>query len=432
VLSAGLGAAIVSALLIGSLASPAWAAFSAPVRLSGPVVVGPNAVNDANGNAIAVWSQYDGARWRVVVRQISATGALGPVKTLSAAAQKPVYPQIAGDGDGGAIVVWSQFNGVTTRVKAGRISADGRVGAVKTLSGRRKTARPRVASVGKGNAIAVWSQGGPGASRIMARKIRSSGAVGRVKTLSGKRKKSNDPEIASDARGGAIVVWAQRARSHSHITSISGLIKARKISAKGRLGSEKTLSRRRHGSGGAQIASDARGNAVVAWLQLDADGRHGRIKARQISAKGAVGHVQTVTTANPDGPQIASDAHGDTTVVWSARGDHGGAQARQISAAGALGPVQTLSPSGGVTAPPEVGMDTPGNTTVVWSVYHPAGSSPVQARQVSAGGTLGPLQTISSAEGDDPRVAVNAEGDAFAIWRQFEGDSWRVWGSLGP
>jgi hypothetical protein len=253
-----------------------------------------------------------------------------------------------------------------------------------------------------------------------------------VKTLSGKRKKSSNPELASDARGGAIVVWAQRARSRSHITSLRGLIKARKISATGRLGSKTTLSRRGHGSGAPQIASDARGNAVVAWSQLDVDGNHGRIKARRISAKGALGHVQTIVAANPDGPQIASDPHGDATVVWSAHGDHGGAQARRISAAGALGPVETLSPPGGVTAPPEVGMDAAGNATVVWSVFQHADEFSVHARQISAAGTLGPSQAISSAEGGDPQVAVNGEGDAFAVWSQFGGQNWTVWGAQGP
>jgi hypothetical protein len=435
-LRAGLAAAIVAAALIGPLAAPASAAFSAPVRLSGVAINSPGVVNDADGNAIAVWSQYDGARWRVQVRQISATGDLGPVKTLSAAAERSVNPQIAEDGDGGAIVAWSQPNGVSAPVKARRISASGHLGALKTLSRGPRTARPRVASDGKGNAIVVWSQAQHGTWRIKAREVASTGALRRTKTLSGKSHNSKDPAIASDARGHAVAVWSQRGSVDSPVTTLSGPVKARRISAKGRLGSRKTLSRPGHGAGAARVAADAHGNAIAVWGQLDKNGEDEKIKARPIGKSGALGPVKTLAAANSDGPQIASNARGDATVVWDAfppHGTRGTIHARQISTAGTLGPPQTLSVPGGIAGLPNVGTDAAGNATAVWSVYFTRADSPVQARGISASGTLGPLQTLSSADGiRDTEIAVNPEGDAFAVWTQLDGANWRVWGSFGP
>ena len=434
---AGLGAAIAAALLIGPLVAPARAAFSGPVALSGVVVNAGKVVNDANGDSIAVWSQYDGARWRVQVRQISAAGDLGPVRTLSAAAEKAVYPQIAGDGDGGAIVAWSQPNGVSVPLKARRISASGKLGALKTLSRGPRTARPRVASDGNGNAIVVWSQARHGTSRIKAREISSTGALGRVRMLSGGRHNSKDPAIASDARGDAVAVWSQRGTVNSHITTLSGLVKGRRIQADGELGSVKTLSRPGHAAGFAEAAGDRRGDVVAVWSQLDAEGKRGYIKARRISPAGALGRVKTLGAGNSDGPQIASDARGDATVVWDTfplHGTRGSVQARQMSAAGALGPLQTLSAPGGSSAVPQVAIDAAGNATAVWQHYDsPNGDDQVQTRQLSAAGTLGPLQTISSAEGiRDQDVAVSPGGDAFAVWTQLDGPNWRIWGSSGP
>jgi hypothetical protein len=423
---AGTGALIAASLLVWALAEPAWATFSAPIALSGQVANAPKAVNDANGNAIAVWSQYDGAKWPVLVRPISAAGEPGPVQSLSAAAERPVYPQIAGDGDGGAIVVWSQPNGVSTPLKARSISASGRLGKLQTVSRGPTTARPRIVSDGKGKAIVIWSQGRRGHHRIMARKITAAGRLGAVKTLSGAGRKSEDPEVATDAHGDAVVVWSQPGDKNSRI-------KARRISSKGVLGHVKTLSGSKQDAALPDIASDRRGNAVAVWTQF-AKGNHGHVKARRIGAKGGLGQVKTL--GDDDGtPDISADARGDSTVAWDFYG-HGqtGIQARQISPSGALGPLQTLlAKKGGVANEPSVGTDAAGNATVLWFLYRNQATWPVQARQISTTGALGPTQTITSIDGIRyTSIAVNGEGDAFAVWSQLDGSNWRVWGSFGP
>jgi hypothetical protein len=383
-------------------------------------------VNDADGNAIAVWSQYNGAKWPVQVRQISAAGDPGPVKILSAVAERAVYPQIAGDGEGGAIVVWSQPNGVKTPLKARSISANGRLGKLKTVSHAPKTARPRIASDGNGKAIVVWSQGNPKHLRIMARKITAAGHLGPVKTLSAAGRRAEDAEIATDAHGDAVVVWSQAGDKSSRI-------KARRISAKGALGHVKNVSGSKQDAALPTVASDRHGNAIAVWTQF-AKGNHGHIKARRIADKGALGHVKTL--ADDDGtPDIATDARGDATVAWDFYGGgRTGIRARQISPSGALGPLQTLvAEKGGVAAEPSVGTDAAGDATVLWFLYRSQATWPVQARQISTAGALGPTQTITSIDGIRyASVAVNGEGDAFAVWQQLDGSSWRVWGAFGP
>ena len=367
------------------------------------------------------------------LRMDDATGSVGPVKTISAAADKPLWPQIAGNPDGGAIVVSQRTRGLDahprgfdSRVEARRISAKGRLGPVKTVSAKgRPAGGPRIASDAHGNAIVTWEQK-RATLRIKARRISAKGALGHVQTLSSAKRKSEDPVIASDARGDAIAAWSQP-------DSSDWRIRARQISAKGRLGPVRTLSAPGHGAGLAQVASDARGDAVVVWSQFDSKESTRTIKARRISAKGTVGRVMTLSSAQEYGllPQVASDARGDTVVVWE--GD--GAEARQISPTGVLGPTQTLSSPGQAGYSPQVGIDDAGNATTLWFdadfSSHP-NRWDLQARQISATGALRPTQTLASKPIRNTAIAVNAEGDAYAAWTQFNGSNWSEWGSQGP
>jgi hypothetical protein len=245
-----------------------------------------------------------------------------------------------------------------------------------------------------------------------------------VKTLSGAGRRAEDAEIATDAHGDAVVVWAQQGDKDSRI-------KARRIPPKGALGHVKNLSGSKEDAALPEIASARGGDAIAVWTQ-STSWNHGHIKARRISPKGALGPLKTLAS-EPGTPDITTDARGDATVAWDFYGGgHTGIRARQISPAGALGPLQTLLDAHGVAFPPHLGTDAAGNATVVWSIYRPSGPSPAQARQISAAGALGPTQTITSAEGEEPEIAVNGEGDAFAVWPQFDGSSWRAWGAFGP
>jgi hypothetical protein len=233
--------------------------------------------------------------------------------------------------------------------------------------------------------------------------------------------------IASGAHGDAIVAWTQP-------DSTDWRIRARQISANDRLGSVKTLSAPGHGAGLTEIASDAHGDAVVVWSQFDPKESNRTIKARRISARGAVGRLMTISSSQEYGllPEVASDARGDTVVVWEGNG----AEARQISPTGALGPTQTLSSPGQVGYSPQVAIDGNGNATTLWYETHYSNTQPERwflfARRISVAGALGQMQTLATEPIRNTAIAVNPEGNAFAAWTQFNGSTWREWGSQGP
>jgi hypothetical protein len=72
----------------------------------------PQVAIDGSGNATAVWEETNPTTQQsyLQTRQIQATGSLGSTQTL-AAAQPLGQPQIAVNAEGNAFAAWSQFDG---------------------------------------------------------------------------------------------------------------------------------------------------------------------------------------------------------------------------------------------------------------------------------------------------------------------------------
>ena len=82
----------------------------------------PQVAVDGRGNAIAVWSRSNGTNDIVQAAARAAGGSFGAPQDVSAAGQDAHVPQVAVDGRGNAIAVWSRSNGtnyiVQTAVRA--------------------------------------------------------------------------------------------------------------------------------------------------------------------------------------------------------------------------------------------------------------------------------------------------------------------------
>lgn len=181
---------------------------------------------DASGNVIAVWSQEQ-ASGRYAVRSArmsAATGTWTTPVTLNAVPTRDAYsPQIGSDGNGNAVVVWHEPNvGVfSNRFDAATATWAGAVAAQP--SGAPAGALPSLAVNGAGNAIAVWLQVSPtngtqyevwgahynasGAAWAAPLKLMTDPAA--YALLGG----DQQPTVALNANGEAVVVWYQRTDS---------------------------------------------------------------------------------------------------------------------------------------------------------------------------------------------------------------------------
>src|SRR5947199_161390 len=118
---------------------------------------------DKNGNAMAVWRQYNGGEpdpsiWARDYVAGQGWGTATLIETDSGAADNP---DVAIDSGGNAIAVWRQFDGTADSIYANRYLAGQGWGTPTPIeTGINGADIPRVAIDGNGNAIAIWQQKG--------------------------------------------------------------------------------------------------------------------------------------------------------------------------------------------------------------------------------------------------------------------------------
>jgi hypothetical protein len=204
-------ALVVAAVLPGSAA--ATPTFLSPVSVSDAGQDGyePQLAQDGAGNVLAVWTRFDGANLRIQARFRTAGGAWGSTATISTAGRDAYEPQVAFDPSGNAIAVWTQFDGAHGRVRASFRPAGGAFGADQTISpGGRTAVAPQISIDSTGKAIAVWYFFDGTTDRIEA-SVRPAGATfGPAQTISPPGVEAYEPRVATGptADANAAVIWS--------------------------------------------------------------------------------------------------------------------------------------------------------------------------------------------------------------------------------
>jgi hypothetical protein len=358
----GVSAAIAAALLL-ALTTMAMAANwtdADDLSLAGQSADGARAAVDSSGNALVVWERSDGTNKRIQARVRFSTGALSAVQTLSPSGEDAYTPQVAGGSSGNAVVVWERFDGTNYRVQARARSSAGALSAVQTLSPSGGDAyNVQVALDSSGNAIVVWNRFDGTKNRIQAVVRSSTGTLSAVQTLSSAGQNGDQPQVAVDSSGNAVVVWRR-------FDGTNYRIQARARSSAGALSAVQKLSASGQTAFAPDIAEDPSGNAVVVWQR--SDGANYRIQARARSSAGALDAVQNLSASGQDAywPDIAVDSSGILAVWYRNDGVNWRIQARTRSSTGTLGAVQTVSAAGVNSYRPDVAVNSTGDAAVVW------------------------------------------------------------------
>ena len=161
---------------------------------------------DGAGNALAVWSHWNGAAFDVEGASRLAAADIWtnlPAFGQSASASFGNEPQVAVDANGNAVAIWRAGN--NTIQAAGRASG-GAFGAAQLGISAPTANGPRVTLDSAGNAVAVWRRSDGEGSRIEAAIRPLGGQFGAVKTLSAQFSVL-DPALSMDGLGNALAVW---------------------------------------------------------------------------------------------------------------------------------------------------------------------------------------------------------------------------------
>jgi hypothetical protein len=362
----------------------------------------PQVAVDGQGTAIAVWSRSNGTNLIVQAAVRAVGGSFGAPQDLSAAGQKAGFPQVAVDGQGNAIAVWSRFDGTNFIVQAAARAADSRrrwryltpkrggsFGAPQDLSAAgQKAGFAEVAVDGQGNAIAVWSRF-DGTNFIVQAAARAAdsrrrwryftpkrgGSFGAPQDLSAASQDAFNPQVAFDGQGNAIAVW------HRFDAGTNTIVQAAARAADSRR-RRRYFTPKRGGSFGApqglsaggqnasfpEVAFDGQGNAIAVWRRFD--GTNFIVQAAVRAAGGSFGAAQDLSAAGQtaNDPQVAVDGQGNAIAVWSrSNGTNDIVQAAVRAAGGSFGAAQDLSAAGQDAHVPEVAVDGQGNAIAVWS-----------------------------------------------------------------
>jgi hypothetical protein len=201
-----------------------WAADSQIIEFDDNRAYGPHVDFDGDGNALAVWKQWDGAQFRIqsnryipgsgweATTQLVSTDAIGSTSSV----------RIAMNQTGNATAVWLQYNAANTitNVQSNRyLSGTGWQTAQKIeTDDTGSTDYPCVAIDNHNNTIVLWAQGIGTVYSILTNRHTPDKGWGEAATI------ENDdsghawlPHVAIDNDGDAIAIWSQWDGTHTNI-----------------------------------------------------------------------------------------------------------------------------------------------------------------------------------------------------------------------
>jgi hypothetical protein len=398
------------ALAMGVSVLPAEAAWTGTYAVSASGWQGqdsPTVATDRQGDSLLVWAACQtsspGCYFQVQARLKSATGGLGPIRTLSPLGPSSFWPEVATDDDGDSAVVWEQDGRVVGR----RVSAGGAlVGPLQALSNTAATS-PTVVVEPAGRALVVWSEIRNGGFFTVARFLYKDGSVSNAFTLGNGA--ADQPAAGIDRTGLAVVAWTE-----SNATVVARRVKPGYISARTVMVAASSGA----GYGRVSVGVDRDGDAVVTVRRAhDTEGP--RLWARRWSRTGALAAVQLLAPATDNLTfyhALATDLEGDSMVIWSRRTSNTQTDVfgRRIYRTGALGAITRL----GVGDRPDVALDDDGNGLAVWQTPGPPyEATRVLARPISTAGGFGTTVTLST-DGRVTRTAASPGGNFAVVWQQ--------------
>jgi hypothetical protein len=179
---------------------------------------------DGSGGALVTWQDGRNGNDNVFVQRIDSSGSAtwtangAPVIILDWIDQ--VFPQVARDSSGGAIVVWEDHRNATSAIFAMRIDSTGSKAwgetglSVSELSGQQQ--QPQIVSDNTGGVVITWTDYRSGVeSDIYASRIGPSGNLEWKIPVAGipicaAADFQYEPRIAHDGFWGGLIVWADR------------------------------------------------------------------------------------------------------------------------------------------------------------------------------------------------------------------------------
>jgi len=274
----------------------------------------PQIAVDPNGNAITVWFQHDGTRHNIWANRYTEGSGWGTAQLIETGSYDATGSIIAVDPNGNAFAVWRQYDGTMYNIWSNRYTVGSGWGTAQLIendnSGNADV--PQIAVDHDGNAIVVWKLFDGTRSNIWTNRYTMGSGWGTVQLIeTDDEGNAYEPQIAVDPNGNAIVVFYQ-------YDGIKLNIKTNRYTAGSGWGTPELIETNdEENAYNPQIAINSDSNAIAVWRQND--GTRYNIWANRYTAGSGWGTaelIETDDTGDAEDPQIAFDNEGNAIAVW--------------------------------------------------------------------------------------------------------------------
>lgn len=387
----------------------------------------PKAAADPEGNAITVWKQWDGERFNIWAnRYVPGTGWGTSESIENENKGNAENPRVAVDRNGNAIAIWHQWDGARYNVWANRYVPGTGWGNAQTVDNDNGDAEnPQIGVDANGYAIAVWTQKDSVRDNIWAsRYIPKTGWSTPQLIETNNEGWAFFPQIAVDPSGNATAVWYQWDGARNNVWT-------NRYTPSAGWGAAELLETDNAASAGSpQIAVDPLGNATAIWTQ--SDGSSINIMARRYVPGTGWGNIEVIENGNANAyvPQIAVDPSGNATAVWYQRqGLLNHIRANRYVPQTGWGADQLIETDDkGHAYDPYVAMDSIGNAMAVWRQNDGTGDN-VYSNRYDINSGWGTPKRLDNDNGpaENPHVAMDPKGNTITVWRQWNGTAFDIW-----
>jgi len=401
---------------VSQLSGPAWGVAARIGVDNAKAAIWPQIALDNSGNALVVWVQKAGASTNIWANRFNGAD-WGTAEQIETNNGDVFWPQVAFDNSGNALVVWAQDDGTRTNIQVNRFNGSswGSAELIETDNAG-DALWPQIAFDSNGNALAVWVQKNGVRYNIQANRFDGSnwGTAELIETDN-----TGDalwPQIALDGNGNALAVWAQDdgTRTNIRVNRFNGLS----------WGAAELIETDNAGDAlWPQIAFDSNGNALAVWAQND--GVRYNIRANRFNGArwGSAEQIETDNAEDAFSPQIAIDSNGNALALW---GQYDGTRtniwANRFNGTGwgVAGLIETDNV--GSAFGPQIAFDSSGKAFAVW-VQKGGTRYNIRANRFdgSSWGRAELIETDNAGDAFRPQIVLDNSGNAIAVWEQYDG-----------
>lgn len=380
------------------------------------------------GDAVAVWQGYDGINYVIQSSSLPFGGSWSSFQTLSAPDWDAQAPSVAVDRLGNAVSVWSRFDGNYSIVQGAKLPYGGSWSAPVNISSSGANAdSPKIAmdDLGTiGNAVAVWHRFNGTNFIVQSSELHQGGSWSPATNITPSGQDALIPNVAVDPNGNALAICARY--DGTDFTSRSAIALQGENWGPSFVISEPGLT-----VSGGSLSLDFEGDGTMVWSQFD--GANFVIQASVVPYGGSASAPQTLSLPGQDAytPMIDADLAGHAVVVW-VRFDGSNYIAQSVTRQldGSWSTPVDLSHLGVSVVNVGVAVDVSGNAVAIWDETDGTNFA-VYSAGASYNGTWSAPANVSTPGNYAyrPSVAIDSSGNAVAIWLEFDGTDSFVWGS---